>query len=726
MQESKENSELSLALGFAEYTNRNIFLTGKAGTGKTTFLRNLKKRSHKRLIVTAPTGVAAINAGGVTLHSFFQLSFGPQVPEAIRENDYTHRFSKQKINIIRSMDLLIIDEISMVRADLLDAVDKVLRRFRHPQQPFGGVQLLMIGDLQQLAPVVKEDEKALLQKYYETPYFFSSLALRQTSYVSIELTHVYRQQDDVFIGILNKVRSNQMDTQSISILNSRYDPSFTPKEQDEYVTLCTHNAQADQINADRLAKLKGQSETYEAVIEGKFPELSYPTESKLTLKVGAQVMFCKNDTGSGIHRYYNGKIGRIKRLDKGGVEVECRGEDPIRVEPVKWENTRYEIDEKSKEIKEIVEGTFQQLPLKLAWAITIHKSQGLTFEHAIINAGQSFAHGQVYVALSRCKTLEGLVLLTPISRPNIITDRTIDQFIHHIETHVPTEHDLRDSRILFQRQLLSEINDYSDIEKPMNTMLDITKKNPSSFPQALTKQICKLSDTLREEVTGVAVRFSNQCQQLLKEELEIESNEKLLERLRNAAVYFSDKMEKIVRDGILSLSIEIDNKEVQKQQETQQRRIEEAYVVRAAVLGVLKEGFRTSEILNARAKALLKTEVPGMKGMRNNTIKRSERNNQATAHPKLFARLRAYRMAMADERNVSAFVIYTQKVLYALCEELPTTEKELRGIKGLGSAKIKAFGPDILEIIREYCDEEGIAYSNQMTTMEFVERQKSE
>lgn len=213
---------------------------------------------------------------------------------------------------------------------------------------------------------------------------------------------------------------------------------------------------------------------------------------------------------------------------------------------------------------------------------------------------------------------------------------------------------------------------------------------------------------------------------MLKEEPEIESNEKLLERLRNAAVYFSDKMEKIVRDGILSLSIEIDNKEVQKQQETQQRRIEEAYVVRAAVLGVLKEGFRTSEILNARAKALLKTEVPGMKGMRNNTIKRSERNNQATAHPKLFARLRAYRMAMADERNVSAFVIYTQKVLYALCEELPTTEKELRQIKGLGSAKIKAFGPDILEIIREYCDEEGIAYSNQMTTMEFVERQKSE
>ena len=722
----EENKELRLAYGFAEHTNRNIFLTGKAGTGKTTFLRNLRSRTHKRLIVTAPTGVAAINAGGVTLHSFFQLSFGPQVPEAIREDDYTHRFGTQKKNIIRSMDLLIIDEISMVRADLLDAVDKVLRRFRHPHQPFGGVQLLMIGDLQQLAPVVKDEEKELLQKHYRTPYFFSSKALQQTTYVSIELTKVYRQEDDVFIDILNKVRSNQTDRESMQLLNSRYDPSFSPREEEEYVTLCTHNVQADRINSDRIGRLKGQSETYRAVVEGKFPELSYPTESELKLKVGAQVMFCKNDTGRGTRRYYNGKIGRVKRLGKIGVEVECQGESElISVEPVKWENTRYIIEGTNKEIREVVEGTFLQLPLKLAWAITIHKSQGLTFQHAIINAGHSFAHGQVYVALSRCKSLEGMVLQTPLTSTNIITDSTIHQFIQQVETHVPTEGDLRESRMRYQQQILSEILDFRDIERPMNSLSDLAVKHPSAFPDAIASKVQEYYQAVRTEVTEVSSRFTRQCQRILKDNPEVENNEELEERLRKAAAYFSEKTDLLVGEGLLKTIIEIDHKEIQKQVEIQMRRLEEAYAVRKAVLGVLKERFRVTEILNARAAALMNAEEH-LEKEKKRKVSKVEAKNLSTEHPILFNRLRTYRMAMADERNVAAYDIYSKKVLYALCELLPTNEKDLRKIKGIGSERVRAFGSDILEIIREYCDEKGISYPGQMSKMDFMAERNQE
>lgn len=428
----ENNPEIELAWQFIENTGTHLFLTGKAGTGKTTFLRKLKAESPKRMIILAPTGIAAINAGGVTIHSFFQVPFAPYVPESSFSADgkaaYRFRYGKEKINIIRSIDLLVIDEISMVRADLLDSVDAVLRKFRDRNKPFGGVQLLMIGDLQQLPPVVKDDEWQMLHKYYDTPYFFSSQALKQTEYCTIELKKVYRQNDGAFLELLNRIRENHCDRQVLEALNQRYIPNFEPDKEKGYIRLVTHNYQAQRINDHELEQLPGRSYAFRAKIDGKFPEYSYPTDEVLELKRGAQVMFVKNDT-SGEHRYYNGMIGEVMAVSANGIEVCSRESDTVfLLQEEEWTNAKYVLDEETKEITEDIEGTFRQYPLKLAWAITIHKSQGLTFEHAVIDASASFAHGQAYVALSRCKTLEGMVLSAPFSAKAIITDDAVDTF----------------------------------------------------------------------------------------------------------------------------------------------------------------------------------------------------------------------------------------------------------------------------------------------------------
>ena len=448
----ESNPQLELAYDFLEYTGVNVFLTGKAGTGKTTFLRELKRRSPKRMIVVAPTGVAAINAGGVTIHSFFQLPFGPYVPgvtEVVGQGDklhYTHKFNREKINIIKTIDLLVIDEISMVRADLLDAVDDILRRYRSKNEPFGGVQLLLIGDLQQLAPVVKEDEWALLKQHYASAFFFHSKALAATRYVMIELKHVYRQQDREFVDLLNRVRENRVDTAVLGMLNRRYIPDFKPSDEEGYITLTTHNHQAQRINDVKMAELSTRAYSFKAEVKDNFPTYSYPTEETLVLKQGAQVMFVKNDS-SPEKRYYNGKIGKITAINDRSIEVVGKEDGlKIQVTPEEWTNTRYTLDEETREITETVEGTFKQYPLKTAWAITIHKSQGLTFERAIVDANAAFAHGQVYVALSRCKTFEGLVLSSPVTMSSLVSDGAIDEFVREAEQKEPNKEELQQDR----------------------------------------------------------------------------------------------------------------------------------------------------------------------------------------------------------------------------------------------------------------------------------------
>lgn len=423
------NFELNVARFIVEKTDMSLFLTGKAGTGKTTFLRDVVRHTKKKCIVLAPTGIAAVNAGAMTIHSFFQFGLGPFVKGVIEpKSDF--RIQKSKLELIRNLQLLIIDEVSMVRADLMDHIDVELRRIRRNSKPFGGVQLLMIGDLQQLPPIAHGGEDELLRQYYKTLYFFSSAALKSMKYSCIELKTVYRQTDGHFINILNHARECTLTNQDISDLNTRYIPDFSPKPEDGYIRLMTHNRQVDYINATEMAKLDSHPFTFEAAVTGTFPEESYPTANSLTLKKGAQVMFIKNDPE---RRFINGTLGEIRSIDKNCIAVRlAESGKTIEVEPMEWQNIRYQFNDETKEISSKQIGRFKQYPLKAAWAITVHKSQGLTFDKAIIDVHAAFSPGQAYVALSRCRTLEGLVLSSPVSASVFMKDKAVDAYMNYI------------------------------------------------------------------------------------------------------------------------------------------------------------------------------------------------------------------------------------------------------------------------------------------------------
>mgnify|MGYP004669148667 CR=1 FL=1 len=423
------NFELDVARFIVEKTDMSLFLTGKAGTGKTTFLREVVRYTKKKCIVLAPTGIAAVNAGAMTIHSFFQFGLGPFV-QGVIEPKSDFRINKSKLELIRHLQLLIIDEVSMVRADLMDHIDVELRRIRRNSKPFGGVQLLMIGDLQQLPPIAHGGEDELLRQYYKTLYFFSSAALKSMKYSCIELKNVYRQTDGHFIDILNHARDCTLTSQDISDLNARYIPGFSPKPEDGYIRLMTHNRQVDYVNETELEKLDSKPYTFVAAVTGTFPEESYPTANSLTLKKGAQVMFIKNDSE---RRFINGTLGEVKSIDKNSIAVRLAESGTIiDVEPVEWQNIRYQFDEESKEISSKQIGRFKQYPLKAAWAITVHKSQGLTFDKAIIDVHAAFSPGQAYVALSRCRTLDGLVLSSPVSASVFMRDNAVDAYMNYI------------------------------------------------------------------------------------------------------------------------------------------------------------------------------------------------------------------------------------------------------------------------------------------------------
>lgn len=420
---------MDVARFIVEKTDMSLFLTGKAGTGKTTFLREVVRYTKKKCIVLAPTGIAAVNAGAMTIHSFFQFGLGPFV-QGVIEPKSDFRINKSKLELIRHLQLLIIDEVSMVRADLMDHIDVELRRIRRNSKPFGGVQLLMIGDLQQLPPIAHGGEDELLRQYYKTLYFFSSAALKSMKYSCIELKNVYRQTDRHFIDILNHARDCTLTSQDISDLNARYIPGFSPKPEDGYIRLMTHNRQVDYVNETEMEKLDSKPYTFVAAVTGTFPEESYPTADSLTLKKGAQVMFIKNDPE---RRFINGTLGEVKSIDKNSIAVRLAESGTIiDVEPMEWQNIRYQFDEESKEISSKQIGRFKQYPLKAAWAITVHKSQGLTFDKAIIDVHAAFSPGQAYVALSRCRTLDGLVLSSPVSASVFMRDNAVDAYMNYI------------------------------------------------------------------------------------------------------------------------------------------------------------------------------------------------------------------------------------------------------------------------------------------------------
>lgn len=694
------NSQLELVNDFVRYTGQNIYLTGKAGTGKTTFLRQLKKESPKRMIVVAPTGVAAINAGGMTIHSFFQLSFAPQMGEH-SEQAKQKFFNKTKINIIRSLDLLVIDEISMVRADVLDAIDRVLKRYRRNNQPFGGVQLLMIGDLQQLAPVVKREEWDIMRTVYDTVFFFSSLALKETSYVSIELTHVYRQQDRTFISILNKVRENRLDAEAAKLLNERYIPNFKVPDDSDYITLCTHNNRAKNINDVEIGRLPTSVTKLTAKIEGNFPVYAYPTDEVLDLKLGSQVMFVKNDPNPE-KLYYNGKIGKITHMAFDDIRVQCPEDDfEIDVTPQKWENIKYTVDERTAEITEDIEGTFEQIPLKTAWAITIHKSQGLTFEHAVIDAQSSFAHGQVYVALSRCKTLEGMVLSSPIAPRSIISDNTVNSFVKHVEENQPDDTVLSACKNAYQAKIIHEVYDFTRIAFLLRGILRVAQENYGSFPESFIHQLDDMNMAMSQHLLRVSTSFDNQVKSLLAENPDLDSNPTLQQRIIKASEYFSEQTKNIILSHLLIFNLEIDNKTIAKQINRYIDDLQDEINMTVKLIELCKGGFNLSKVLDLRAKI-------AMQPKQKKATKKATPATEDIEHPELFKMLRSYRYEKAEEMQMPAYVIFSQKALLSITHYLPQDIAALKGIKGIGAMKAKQFGPDIINMVLEYCREYSI------------------
>nr|WP_321237624.1 helix-turn-helix domain-containing protein [uncultured Psychroserpens sp.] len=698
------NKDLELAWDFVNNTDRNIFLTGKAGTGKTTFLHKLKMKSLKRIVVVAPTGVAAINAKGVTIHSFFQMPFGPILPNDNLEgaSGFTRKFSKTKISIIKSLDLLVIDEISMVRADLLDGIDKTLRRFRNRNLVFGGVQLLMIGDLQQLSPVIKENEWQLLKPFYKNAYFFSSLAYQESNAITVELKYIYRQDNPRFIKILNEIRTNTLSQSSADELNKRFLPDFSPHENEGYISLTTHNNKAERVNVSELEKLKDASEVYLAKIEGKFPEFSYPNKEELVLKVGAQVMFIKNDS-SVDKRYFNGKIGKVILLESDEVVVKCPDDDfNIIVTPEVWENINYSVDPETKAITENRIGSYTQMPLRLAWSITIHKSQGLTFEKAIIDAQGAFAHGQTYVALSRCKSLEGLVLKSKIDSSQIISDSNVITFSKEAEENQPDQSVLQQSKVEYQLNLISELFSFYKFLYPVNRVLDIYYKNRGSIEGTLETPLI----TIKESITAllkVANGFNAQLKELSNDQELPEQSELLHKRFKKAIEYFKEQTKNNILEPYKTFGFTTDNKALEKDITKQLDTFEELLSIKQLYFRGLTGNFNSIKFLELRAKSVfLAKEKP--KKPRKVAI-------DGTTNVELFELLRELRNTIAQREDLIHYQIFTQKALYEMCETLPTNTAELKSVSGMGKVRVQRYGNEILEVIRSYCEENDIETS---------------
>ncbi len=611
------NVEMNLAWQYVAQTGISVFLTGKAGTGKTTFLRKLRELTPKRMVVLAPTGVAAINAGGQTIHSFFQLPFGPMVPGTpLREGQGHYRMSEEKKRLIQTLDLLVIDEVSMVRCDLLDAIDQVLRKYRDRYRPFGGVQLLLIGDLLQLAPVAAESEWPLLQPYYGSPFFYDSKALQQVDYVTIELRRIYRQQDFRFINLLAQIRGGHPSADALGLLNSRYIRHFTPPRDEDWIRLTTHNRMAASYNESMLRALPDNELRFTAQVKGNFPETSYPADFELVIKRGAQVMFIKNDP-SGAGAYYNGKIGVVEDLERDGdsgtdvIRVFCKEDDTTVMLPqVVWENMKYTIDPDTRQIVEEVDGTFRQYPLRLAWAITVHKSQGLTFDHAVLDINASFAHGQAYVALSRCRTLEGIVLTQPLNLGSIMTDTTVTQYIdERIRQGEIKAQLLPQLKHDYFYTLLDELMDFDPLVHAFGYLKRVTDEHLSATHPDLLVLIKSAQLRLDTDVKDVAQRFVRQYHATSAAVVNPLHNAELQRRLSASFSYFYDKLADIFAPLPDHLAIRIDNRQVSRQYnnalEGMMLKLKLKMQVFATLLKSDSYAFTVKSYLDAKARAAL-------------------------------------------------------------------------------------------------------------------------
>ena len=703
------NEQLELAWQFVERTGVNVFLTGKAGTGKTTFLRQLKERSPKRMIVVAPTGVAAINAGGVTIHSFFQFPLAPYVPgSSFNTKDERFRFSKEKKRIIRTLDLLVIDEISMVRADLLDQIDAVLRLHKDKNRPFGGVQLLMIGDLSQLAPVVKESDWTMLREYYRTPYFFGSLALQQTQHVTIELQHVYRQTDTNFINILNEVRENRLTPGGLAMLNSRYcDESVIKKCGDGVIRLTTHNATVNSYNEQRMNELKGARYAFDAIVTGTFPETSYPAEKTLELKKGCQVMFLKNDSQG--TRYYNGKLGIITSIDDEHIRVRGLDDDiEVEVQPDVWTNARYVIDKETKEIREEIDGEFRQYPLRLAWAITVHKSQGLTFDRAVIDVNAAFAAGQVYVALSRLRSLDGLMLTEQLSPYSVKTDVAVTQYMNtELAQAQHTANHLNDFERSYYLEMLSELFSFKSLGADMQRILRLLTEHFYKIYPTLLDNYKEKDSLFAKEIGGVAATFNAQYTQIVAKSEDYATDALLAERIGKGAAYFANKLDEIVKPLVESSQIDSDNKDIKERAAEAVYNLQQSFALKRYLLKrVIDNGFNVSAYLKDKAIGVLQAEQKEKReGKKSKVLEKIDVDRNADIkNPILFNQLRRWRAKRAEELERPVYGIITQRALIGIVNELPTTQKELLRMPTFGKKTLQMFGEEILEMVKGYLE----------------------
>lgn len=699
------NERLDIARRIVEQTGSSLFLTGKAGTGKTTFLRNLRNSTRKRIVVAAPTGIAAINAGGVTLHSFFQLDFGPFIPGMKRNKEMYHRFNKEKIRMIRGMDLLVIDEISMVRADVLDAVDDVLRRYRDRTLPFGGVQLLLIGDLQQLPPVVTEAERELLAAHYASPYFFDSHALQQISYETVELDRVYRQNDMEFLGLLNAIRENRADAMVLNRLNSRCDSKFDPDDSEGYIRLTTHNYQAVRFNSERMEALRSQPVVYQAEVKGDFPESSYPVDRDLVLKEGAQVMFVKNDTEMP-RRFYNGMIGHVTELTDTSVSVRPVGSEiDIDVQPMEWKNVKLVINDVTKEIDEKEEGSFRQFPLKAAWAITIHKSQGLTFDRAIINASSSFAHGQAYVALSRCRNLAGLVLNAPLTSSAIICDSTVSAFMQN-HSGKPDEQHVETLGKEYALASLLQLFNFQPLDAALAGTVRIVQENFSRLYPTIVGEFVDFANSIKGPVSEVGMKFARQCRELVGAADGDLSDERVQKRIKEAANYFMGQLngfdeilEKIPRNH--------DNRRVtEKLRDRIELLTDQLNLKRRLLEAFAEEDFTKERYLDLKASVLLDNGMFKTHRKKTPAAVKSEYSKD-NVNPGLYDALVKWRYAKSLEIGKPAYTVLNNRSLLAVSNYVPRTTDDLLALPGFGQVTVNKYGEEVLKEVEKYLEEHG-------------------
>lgn len=693
------SSVYDIADEFIQLTDCSVFITGKAGSGKTTLLRKIKESAFKQMAIVAPTGVAAINAGGTTIHSFFQLPFSPFIPslEGRRNLISKQQVTEIRRKVFRELELLIIDEISMVRADVLDAIDTVLRHYRfRREEPFGGVQVVYIGDMYQLPPVCVGDEWNLLKETYESPYFFHSAAVRERPPIYLELDKIFRQTNIQFINLLNQVRNNSLTDDSLALLEKRFRPGYRATEGDGYITLTTHNASADAINTDELSKIDAPYYNYSAKITGEFQEKSYPTDLELNLKLGAKVMFIANDMAQP-RRYYNGKTGTVTDINSDEIWVTCDDEtEPIQVGLEVWENKSYTIDRKTNRIEEKLLGTFIQYPLRLAWAITIHKSQGLTFDKVIIDAASAFASGQVYVALSRCRSLDGIILTSQIVPSSLYIDPQIIRYSESRLPHAELERQVEIFKSQYSMQLIMRLFGMEELMARTFEFVQYIRTILPDFNPETAKYIENILSHVNNLYT-VAQRFLAQ----LRSFDPTADIMKIADRIKAASAYYTGQLEELTAMLESSPAVTESKTEAQDYTERMQSLFETASLLRFLIDGIAND-FSVTHYFDVKQQF----RVPKLK-VKAYVVER-EVTLLKTDHPTLYRTLAAWRNDYCRENDTPVYMMFGNRTLVDISNALPLSLEQLSKIKGFGKVKLQKFGEECLTIVRNYCKENGM------------------